>query len=315
MLSGLSRYHEEATIEVVDNILEDIRSSMEFPDPRFNQRRIAQIRYLGELYNYRMIDSSVIISTLYSCITFGVPPDPLQTMSPLDPPENLIRLRLVTVMLDTCGSFFDRGRKKRELDVFLQYFLRYWLWKKELYFLHGQEFPLGMDHVVRDSIEYLRPKLKIPVTLEECLAAVDKIESEALQKLESMGINNEEEEDGLRTLQEVDEGESGDESDNTVTDTDTLTETENNGEPGTKPNMMECEEDDEFVKEFDNLIKSEENSATSKSTDLAVPVGLRKQIESDKQEGKVLFAFLTRKGTKTSVQPLHVPEDSRLAQV
>ena len=36
VLSGLSRYHEEATIEVVDNILEDIRSGMEFPDPRFN---------------------------------------------------------------------------------------------------------------------------------------------------------------------------------------------------------------------------------------------------------------------------------------
>ena len=164
---------------------------MECPDPRFNQRRIAQVRYLGELYNYRMIDSAVIFSTLFSFITFGVPPDPLVTFSPLDPPENLIRLRLTATLLDTCGCFFDRGSSKRKLDVFIQYYLRYWLWKRELYFLHQQDFPLGMDHLVRDSVESLRPKLKIPVTLEECLSAVEKIESEAMEKLEQMGINNE----------------------------------------------------------------------------------------------------------------------------
>ena len=203
VLSGLSKYHEDLTIEVVDNVLEDIRSALEVPDPRLNQRRIAQIRYLGELYNYHMINSGVIFSTLYSLITFGVSADPLSQFSPLDTPENLIRLRLVSVLLDTCGCFFDRGSSKKKLDAFLQYFLRYFFWKKELYFLAGQEFPLGMDHLVRDTIESLRPKLKMPVTLEECLAQVEKIEIEAMQKLESMGINNEEEnEDGLRAITE-----------------------------------------------------------------------------------------------------------------
>ena len=53
-----------------------------------------------------------------------------------------------------------------------------------------QDFPLGMDHLVRDAIEQLRPKLKFPSTLEECLVAVDKIEKEAVEKLEQMGLNN-----------------------------------------------------------------------------------------------------------------------------
>ena len=35
-----------------------------------------------------------------------------------------------------------------------------------------------------------RPKLKFPSTLEECLVAVDKIEKEAVEKLEQMGLNN-----------------------------------------------------------------------------------------------------------------------------
>ena len=30
------------------------------------------VKFLGELYNYRMVESSVIFKTLYSFITFGV---------------------------------------------------------------------------------------------------------------------------------------------------------------------------------------------------------------------------------------------------
>ena len=96
----------------------------------------------------------------------------------------------MTVLLDTCGCFFDRGSSRKKLDMFIQYFLRYFFWKKECYFLADQDFPLGMDHLVRDAIEQLRPKLKFPSTLEECLVAVDKIEKEAVEKLEQMGLNN-----------------------------------------------------------------------------------------------------------------------------
>ena len=47
-----------------------------------------------------------------------------------------------------------------------------------------------MEHSVRDVIEQLRPRLKFPTTLEECLVAVEKIEREAAEKLEQMGLNN-----------------------------------------------------------------------------------------------------------------------------
>ena len=36
-----------------------------------------------------------------------------------DAPDDLGRLRLVCVVLDTCGMFFDKGSAKRRLDVFL----------------------------------------------------------------------------------------------------------------------------------------------------------------------------------------------------
>ena len=40
--------------------------------PKFNQRRVSCSKYMGELYNYRLVESSVIFKTLYSFITFGV---------------------------------------------------------------------------------------------------------------------------------------------------------------------------------------------------------------------------------------------------
>lgn len=43
---------------MVDSVLEDIRLGMEVNLPKFNQRRVAQVRYLGELYNYRMVESA-----------------------------------------------------------------------------------------------------------------------------------------------------------------------------------------------------------------------------------------------------------------
>ena len=38
---------------------------------KMNQRRVSCVKFLGELYNYRLVESRVIFCTLYSFITFG----------------------------------------------------------------------------------------------------------------------------------------------------------------------------------------------------------------------------------------------------
>ena len=50
----------------MDSVLEDIRLGMEVNLPKFNQRRVAQVKYLGELYNYRMVESADIFKV---CVT------------------------------------------------------------------------------------------------------------------------------------------------------------------------------------------------------------------------------------------------------
>ena len=53
------------------------------------------------------------------------------------------RLRLVCTLLDTCGSFFCKGKAGRRLDRFLAYFQRYLLAKPPL--------PLDIDFDVQVS--------------------------------------------------------------------------------------------------------------------------------------------------------------------
>ena len=99
------------------------------------------IKYLGEMYNYRVVDSLIIFRTLYLLITYGVNLDSKPTglsficihgalsillidsePNEIDPPEHLFRIRLVCTLLDTCGQYFDRGTSKKRLDCFLIYF-------------------------------------------------------------------------------------------------------------------------------------------------------------------------------------------------
>ena len=41
---------------------------------------------------------------------------------PLDMPDDFFRIRLVCVLLDTCGMCFDRGTQQKKLDSFLTFF-------------------------------------------------------------------------------------------------------------------------------------------------------------------------------------------------
>lgn len=180
--------------------------------PKFNQRRISSAKFLGELYNYRMVESAVVFRTLFSFISFGVNPD--GSPSPLDPPEHLFRIRLVCTLLDTCGQYFDRGSSKKKLDCFLIYFQvcarsnrpftmqsswmgtgerlarrclfpqRYIWWKKSVdVWTKDHPFPIDIDYMISDTLELLRPKMRLSGSLDEATKQVADLEREVLVKL------------------------------------------------------------------------------------------------------------------------------------
>ncbi|CAI0442891.1 unnamed protein product [Linum tenue] len=161
LTAGLSRYHDEFAVAVVDEVLEEIRVGLELNDYGMQQRRIAHMRFLGELYNYEHVDSSVIFETLYLIVVFG---HDTPERDVLDPPEDCFRIRMVITLLDTCGHYFDRGSSRRKLDRFLLHFQRYILSKGCL--------PLDVEFDLQDLFADLRPNMIRYSSAEEVNAAL-----------------------------------------------------------------------------------------------------------------------------------------------
>ncbi|GAA0169591.1 RNA metabolism protein [Lithospermum erythrorhizon] len=165
LTAGLSRYHDEFVVAVVDEVLEEIRLGLEFNEYGMQQRRIAHMRFLGELYNYELVDSSLIFDTLNLILVFGHGTSEQDT---LDPPEDYFRVRMVITLLETCGHYFDRGSSKRKLDRFLIHFQRYTLCKGVL--------PLDIEFDLQDLFAVLRPNMTRYSAIEDVDAALIKIE-------------------------------------------------------------------------------------------------------------------------------------------
>ncbi|GFQ70834.1 regulator of nonsense transcripts 2 [Trichonephila clavata] len=252
LLAGLVSYQENVGPQVVDGVLEDIRFGLEVNHPKFNQRRVSMVRYLGELYNYRMVESTVIFRVLYMLILFGVNYD--GTYSELDPPENLFRIRLVCILLDTCGQYFNSGSSKRKLDYFLIFFQRYYWHKRSAdIYTDNFPFPVFVNFMMTDTISSLRPKLKLYENLDEAEKAVMNAVEELKPKYMEIypGLVGEEqdkanpqsttnEEDSLCPIEEEDE-EMEDDAQSETSFLDGETENDTDGYSGSQSQPFEDE--------------------------------------------------------------------------
>ncbi|KMS94258.1 hypothetical protein BVRB_023220, partial [Beta vulgaris subsp. vulgaris] len=109
IVAGLDKFHPVA-VEIGDVVLEEIRQGLERNDFAESQRRLAFARYLGELYNYMVVNAQTIFDTLYMIITLGHEIDRKgQLVSQIDLPTDTFRVRIICVILDSCGSYFSGG--------------------------------------------------------------------------------------------------------------------------------------------------------------------------------------------------------------
>ncbi len=171
LLAGLVEYQEFVGTRVVDGVLEDIRLGLELNMPRMNQRRVAMVKYFGELYNYRMVESNDVFKCLYTLISFGVSVSH-EFVSMLDPPASTFRLRLVCVLLETCGQYFNHGLSKTRLDYFFVYFQHYyWLKFSHPIWTTEKPFPIQVC-TIYTATESLKITLRFYQTLQGSPKAV-----------------------------------------------------------------------------------------------------------------------------------------------
>ena len=123
LLCELTMHYPSFGVMVVDNVLEEVRVGLETNIFKHNQRRISTVKFLGELYNYKMLDSAVIFESLYLLLRFGYENGiPLPNSNcPLDAPNDFFRMRLVCTLLNACGHNFASGSTGKKLDDFLSF--------------------------------------------------------------------------------------------------------------------------------------------------------------------------------------------------
>ncbi|KAI0248110.1 ARM repeat-containing protein [Lactifluus subvellereus] len=323
----LQRYHPEFSIAVIDQVMEDIRRGLEQNVYSANQRRVAAVKYLGELYIYRLISSGLIFDTFWALVTFGHPKGhPLpQFPCPVDMPDDFFRVRLVCVLLDTCGMCFDRGSQKRKLDNFLVFFQYYLLCKEPM--------PMDVDFMVTDSLEAIRPKVALLKKIEDAAIAVDEMFSSTIQGPGSGAGEGSGEDSGDEAERPTKEEEDDEDED----DLGIVNSPFDERGPSPEPTLVVTssqealgpneEEDADFAKELARLVT--DTSAESRKVDrrtaqtlwesAVLPPGMRKRHEEGDSSienaipGVMNFTMLTKRGNRQQVRQLAIPSESALA--
>ncbi|KAF7727252.1 hypothetical protein EC973_007865 [Apophysomyces ossiformis] len=349
LASGLSRYHSDFGMQVVDSVVEEIRVGLEQNIFKHNQRRIAVVKYLGELYNYRMIDSPLVFDTLYTIVTlgheFGRPAR--ERFCVIDAPNDFFRIRLCCTLLDTCGMCFDRGSSKRKLDNFLTFFQASAFTLNFMYILSKTKPPMDVDFMISDTLEMLRPQLRLFASYEEANEAVDRMLLEQLKSVQakalySQGADGKAQEDGFEESEasesSSDEGDEEENLEDGVKEDEeegSLEETvnsvgDNDAEEDVvvlkkREEQVSREEEDEFEREFSKMmsesIESRKYEKKAAVLDVPIPMNLRgtqdrrtAAQEKDKVDtGKMAFTLLTKRGNRQQTKIMEVPADSILA--
>ncbi|KAI5123948.1 hypothetical protein M0805_006362 [Coniferiporia weirii] len=331
----LQRYHPDFSVAIVDQVLEDVRRGLETNVYKLNQQRVATIKYLGELYIYRLISSSILFDALWSLVTFGHPegrPMPGQAC-PIDMPDDYFRIRLVCVLLDTCGMCFDKGSQKKKLDNFLIFF--------QLYVFTKEVLPMDVEFMLEDSFEAVRPKMEKLADFDEAARAVDEMFNQILQTSnDDDGEDSGEESDDDRGDEERRDSEEDEDED----DGQTVSDSSINDRPpspdtlvllNSSDNLGPTEEDEnEFVKELAKMVtdssaearKVDKRTAQALWDSAVLPTGLRKRKQDDEDEdgdasdggdseshGTMKFVLLTKKGNKQQAKNIAIPADTALA--
>ncbi|KAI1802203.1 ARM repeat-containing protein [Daldinia bambusicola] len=346
LLSAIYRYHPDFTVTVIDNVIESVIFGLEQNDFKFNQRRIAEVKYLGELYNYRMLEHPVIFDTMYKIMTLGYNGVPVPgRLNPFDLPDDFFRIRLVATMLETCGMFFNRGAAGKKLDYFLS-FLQYYIYTK-------QPLPMDIEFIVQDTFSLTRPQWKLATTLEEAAKAFqlavaqdqknagldksveqDEASSNASSDDEGDGGENEGDGDGDNdiVLPEADGDDSDLDEDDDAEDAENQPRSpEDESEEEAivvtrKAEEIDPEDEADFEREYAKMMaESLESRKFDRKPLFDVPLPVRpktRDVSSTTDTGgangenapnTMAFSLLTKKGNRQQTRTVALPSDSTFA--
>ncbi|KAJ2162643.1 mRNA decay protein [Coemansia sp. RSA 552] len=106
-LAVLGRIHPWFCVAVIDAVLERVRLGLERALPLHSQRRLAEVGYVAELCNHRILDAPKILALARQIMLFGHSHHRLPRPAcacPAEAPRDYFRIRLVCALLAPCAS-------------------------------------------------------------------------------------------------------------------------------------------------------------------------------------------------------------------
>ncbi|KAF2503158.1 ARM repeat-containing protein [Lophium mytilinum] len=341
ILSSLNRYHQEFCMSVIDDLLESITFGLELNDFKFNQRRIAEVKYLGELYIYRMVDSGLVFDTFYKIVSYGHEGNTPKrgSINPLDLPDDYFRIRLICNLLETCGMYFEKGAAKKKFEFFLTFFQ---------YYVYGVKDPLPMDieFLVQDAFMLTRPQWKLLADPEEASNAFVEI---VRQNFQTATVDKPDEVDEVDEVSASDDEDGADDDAVDIADEDgdkeedKSSEDEDDDEPQERVSededeqiivtRQEDERDPEADADFDReLAKLMSESLDSRKFerkavfDVPLPMRRARDQASNTEDSAVeaapipvapsntmKFSLLSKRGNRQQTRSIDLPSDSNFA--
>ncbi|PKS08864.1 hypothetical protein jhhlp_003475 [Lomentospora prolificans] len=337
LLSALYRYHPSFVVRVVNQVLESISFGLEQNDYKFYQKRIADVRYLGELYNYRMLEHPVIFDTMYRILTFGHGGIPVPgRFNPHDLPNDFFRVRLVVTILETCGMFFNRGAAGKRLDIFLSLF-QYYIYTKDT-------MPTDIEFTVHDIFALTRPQWRLATNLEDAAAALQSTLADQqramagdrtvdMEERSSAYDSDDDNGDGELPDADADASESSSEEEDVENPPEALDSSPESDfqEEAIVVTRQEEEVDPEDAAEFERefsrmMAESLESRKFERKPQFDVPVPIRVKnrdqilrtdegpvIEAMPVRSTMAFSLLTKKGKGQQTRTVELPSDSGFA--
>lgn len=328
-IESIKPYYPSFTVMVIDSILEDIKVGVEQGGYKNNQKRISQVTYLGELYNNRIIDHNIVMSTLYLILTFGYPNNqPTPYGCPLDPNDELFRIRLVCSLLDSCGKVLnhtDAAHPEKgigsQIDVFM-YFLQYFIQCK-------QNMSVDVEFQVRDTFKLMRPDMPIYTSLQTSSEALKSIIAGKVPEPET--IDNEDFDDAEDDITAVDEVSRDSKYFIPKKPETELSEIEKErlkAKEARKQKRREEKENqkaiDDFEAEFQNMMLERYKNTPGKRSTFDIPVPKHNTPEVNyvpskdgskpQTLGKVEYMLLTKKVNKQDLKGISLPQESKFVE-
>lgn len=132
------------------------------------QRRLAHIKFFGELYNYSILNKDHVLNMLGMLLSFGHKENAdLRDECQADPKDDTFRITLIVTLLDSVAEYLMSKKNRAFVEKYLIEFQRYILSKTYL--------PMLLEFMVLDLFDKLSPNLKRFKTYEEANEAYKKL--------------------------------------------------------------------------------------------------------------------------------------------